>query len=240
MNKINQTSVYPGQKIAPPKPPKYLIKVDSNGKDVVTLTSELKGQGRPMQFIHQDAHSRKFTDTKVSNLQSEEKAFGPAHRYRGKVDSSNESKSNRNGSSGEKEFQKNSSQFSTTSEQSIGNRPGNMGLPRAAALRRFQPPVMADNYIGEAMMSKRTAGGSILGSPLKRYVGQNHVPQHDNERASMTEPSLDTISVDSTVGPENPVVPYNANVSQCWDDEVGAVYYYNHSSGEASWLPPDS
>jgi hypothetical protein len=240
MNKINHPADYPAQKIAPPKPPKYLIKVDSNGKDVVTLTNQQKGQGHPMQFVHQDPNSRTFTNTKVSNLQSEEKVFGPAHRYRGKVDSSSESKSNRNENNGIKESQNSVSQINQASDYKVGNRPDNMGLPRAAALRRFQPPVMADNYIGEAMMSQRTAGGSILGSPMKRYVGHNHVPQHDNGRASMTDTSLDTISGDSTVGPENPVVPYNSNVSQCWDDEAGAVYYYNHTSGEASWLPPGS
>jgi hypothetical protein len=25
-------------------------------------------------------------------------------------------------------------------------------------------------------------------------------------------------------------VPYNSDVSQCWDNETGAVYYYNHTS----------
>jgi len=233
MSKINHPSDYPPQKVAPPKPPKYLIKVDSNGKDVVTLTSQQKGQGHPMQFVHQEANSRVFTNTKVSNLQSEEKVFGPAHRYRGKVDSSNESKTNRNENKGS---QNSISQYNQTAERKVGDRPDN--LPRSAALPRFQPPVMADDYVREAMMSQRTAGGSILGSPMKRYVNQNNIPQYINERP--TEFSLDTISTDSTVGPENPVVPYNSNVSQCWDDEAGAVYYYNHSSGEASWLPPGS
>ena len=27
--------------------------------------------------------------------------------------------------------------------------------------------------------------------------------------------------------------------AQCWDDEAGAVYYFNNATGEASWLPPE-
>lgn len=27
--------------------------------------------------------------------------------------------------------------------------------------------------------------------------------------------------------------------SECWDDEAGAVYYYNDNTGEATWLRPD-
>jgi hypothetical protein len=40
------------------------------------------------------------------------------------------------------------------------------------------------------------------------------------------------------VGPDNPVVQIRENWSACWDGEAGAVYYYNHISGEATWLPP--
>jgi hypothetical protein len=42
----------------------------------------------------------------------------------------------------------------------------------------------------------------------------------------------------SSVGPENPVLQLNELWSACWDDEAGAVYYYNQETGEATWLPP--
>jgi hypothetical protein len=111
--------------------------------------------------------------------------------------------------------------------------------PHAAALRKFEPPLIAADYAGELMASKRTAGGTILGTSVKRYVNEQHVPHLDEDTRSRMHPSK-VCDDTSAVGPENPVVPYNSNVSQCWDDEAGAVYYYNHSSGEASWLPPEA
>lgn len=42
----------------------------------------------------------------------------------------------------------------------------------------------------------------------------------------------------SSVGPDNPVVQLNDTWSACWDDEAGAVYYYNQVTGEATWIPP--
>ena len=44
---------------------------------------------------------------------------------------------------------------------------------------------------------------------------------------------------------ETPVVGYTYDEegevvwAQCWDDEAGAVYYFNNATGEASWLPPE-
>lgn len=31
----------------------------------------------------------------------------------------------------------------------------------------------------------------------------------------------------------------DGNWCECWDDEAGAVYYYNDNTGEATWLRPD-
>lgn len=40
------------------------------------------------------------------------------------------------------------------------------------------------------------------------------------------------------VGPSNPIKELDQTWSACWDDEAGAIYYYNKQTGEATWLPP--
>lgn len=42
----------------------------------------------------------------------------------------------------------------------------------------------------------------------------------------------------SDVGSDNPIKQLDATWAACWDDEAGAVYYYNQNTGEATWLPP--
>ena len=180
-------------------------------------------------------------------------------RYYSKVDSLNDSKQGYTGPAPYGGNRMNSSSDSKHSGAPTRNVPGAKGsgppgysgsfgspkaLPQVAALRRFEPPVIAQDYAGGLMVSKRSAGGQILGSSQKRFVQEQHVPQWDDnqryDQAAAMNQSTGDISAECVVGPENPVVPYNANVSQCWDDEAGAVYYYNHSSGEASWLPPEA
>lgn len=40
------------------------------------------------------------------------------------------------------------------------------------------------------------------------------------------------------VGPNKPIKQLDDTWAACWDDEAGAVYYYNQHTGEATWLPP--
>jgi hypothetical protein len=41
------------------------------------------------------------------------------------------------------------------------------------------------------------------------------------------------------IGPDNPAMDLNETWSAYWDDAAGAVYYYNHQTGEATWIPPE-
>ena len=41
------------------------------------------------------------------------------------------------------------------------------------------------------------------------------------------------------IGPDNPTKELSDTWTACWDNEAGAVYYYNHISGEATWIPPE-
>ena len=250
-----------------PKPPKYLVKVSDERAEIIKLNHGGNNNlstvsSRPTQFIQPDPLSRPLQNCRVSMLDSQEKVLGPPHRYRSKVDSSNDAKRISSGgrkspSDGDSSHSYYDSKSTDRDNNSASARhqvrpPGT--LPQAAALRKFEPPVIAADYAGGVMASKRTAGGAILGSHQKRYVDEQHVPHWDEtaryeqqqylqsqhqKPARRNSNSTGTALIENAVGPENPVVPYNANISQCWDDEAGAVYYYNHTSGEASWLPPE-
>jgi len=74
------------------------------------------------------------------------------------------------------------------------------------------------------LLNNRTADGKILGSYAKRYVDPAHVP-------APAEPA-------APLGPENPTRELSDTWTACWDNEAGAVYYYNKISGEATWIAP--
>lgn len=110
----------------------------------------------------------------------------------------------------------------------------------STALCKFQSPSIARETVGSTT-SDRSASGEI-NCPLRtQSVDERHIPQTGNLGRCGVIPKSTLSDVKcSGVGPGCPVKLYSAGVSQCWDDEAGAVYYYNHKSGEASWLPPDS
>ena len=56
----------------------------------------------------------------------------------------------------------------------------------------------------------------------------------ETESTLLAQANADTPVVGYTYDEEGEVV-----WSQCWDDEAGAVYYFNNATGEASWLPPE-
>jgi chaperonin GroEL len=64
----------------------------------------------------------------------------------------------------------------------------------------------------------------ILGNAGKRFVNEKHVPYLPPE-----EP----------LGPNNLTKVLNNIWTACWDNEAGAIYYYNNESGEATWVPPE-
>jgi len=94
-----------------------------------------------------------------------------------------------------------------------------------------------------------------LGTPDKRYVEYRHVPEGyvpppepapAEADASYYQEDSGSVQTAQTAGPETPIVPYTWDPAtgaivwaQCWDDEAGAVYYFNNATGEASWLPPE-
>ena len=82
-----------------------------------------------------------------------------------------------------------------------------------------------ETFKDKSIMSNiRAPDGSILGSETSRIMDEKHVPY---------------LAPVNPVGPDNPVVEINDTWSSCWDDQAGAIYYYNQITGEATWIPPD-
>lgn len=104
----------------------------------------------------------------------------------------------------------------------------------STALCKFQSPLIATE------MSDRTASGGINCSLKIRHVDERHIPRTNiSSHHGKLPNSSSHVSKSSVIGPDCPEKAYSVGVSQCWDDEAGAVYYYHHDSGEASWLPPE-
>ncbi len=80
-----------------------------------------------------------------------------------------------------------------------------------------------EKFSTSPLLKSRTPSGQILGSYARRYVTAQNVP---------------FLEADNPVGPDNPVKAINDVWSACWDNEAGAVYYYNQSTGEATWIQP--
>jgi hypothetical protein len=139
------------------------------------------------------------------------------------------------------------------------------GVPRLPAIPRPFVPRGRAEYAHLPMMHQRAADGKIFGGATRRYVPAEYVPYQDPGAAAAagagggydteygtyqgeTEGETEgeqqevvevVVADDEPVGPENPMKALSDTWSACWDDEAGAVYYYNQISGEATWVLPD-
>lgn len=96
-------------------------------------------------------------------------------------------------------------------------------LPPRATIPKSYPTLSAEMFTGVNLLHNRTANGKILGQAAQRFISEAHVP---------------FLPPEEPVGPDNPYVAINETWTKCWDQEAGAVYYYNNISGEATWVPP--
>lgn len=126
--------------------------------------------------------------------------------------------------------------------------------------RPFVPasPASFDDY---GKLHQRTADGRILGKDNRKFCDEAHVPYHPEPHtiSSLVASAGGTVLTTpaardrgrgqfsevkqhydvSGVNERNNVVQLDATWSACWDGEAAAVYYYNHLSGEATWIPPE-
>ena len=138
--------------------------------------------------------------------------------------------------------------------------PLNSGVPKLPAIPKPFVPKSRKDYEHLPQMHQRSADGKYLGGATRRYVPSEYVPylepqaeqsntqydhsdQYDyaltNNDQATEEYNAYQVAVDVPVGPDNPMKQLSDTWSACWDDEAGAVYYYNHVTGEATWILPD-
>jgi hypothetical protein len=97
--------------------------------------------------------------------------------------------------------------------------------PTHTTLPKVNPVLDSNDFKHvNGFLLNRTASGKILGNAARHYISSSHVPYLPPE-----EP----------VGPNNPYQQLDDIWTKCWDNEAGAVYYYNNQTGEATWIAPD-
>lgn len=97
--------------------------------------------------------------------------------------------------------------------------------PKTSTLPKPYAPLNPSDFASSSMLNNRTASGRILGTAAQRFISESHVPALP-------------VYVDEPVGPDNLYVQMNETWTKCWDNEAGAVYYYNNITGEATWIQP--
>jgi len=129
---------------------------------------------------------------------------------------------------------------------------GGPGFPKSAYTsipRPFMPLQVQKNE--RDLLHNRKADGKIMGDYRKRYVEADNIPfmRHgDAPGAAWVDPDpaaqaraqfLQVLGpAPYGVGPGQPARDLDETWSAFWDDEAGAVYYYNQTTGEATWVPP--
>ena len=106
-------------------------------------------------------------------------------------------------------------------------------VPQTARSEVSNTPV----YSSAASMTGMLEVGSFKSSRFKPS-SLKHLDLSQVAEASTQAPTS-TMSFDvSDMGPNAPIKDLDETWAACWDDEAGAVYYYNKESGEATWLAP--
>lgn len=240
----------------PPEPPKYLVQVSEDG----SKHSLVQVKGTPPEVRPQGiADPNVPIVAKEASVLPQRDYSSPSHYYPprkdyvppgAKVPSSNRKDSRRDVKSS----------FKSQDGQVVTYSSPPSALPKLPAIPRPFVPPSARSFSDGPMLHTRRADGKILGSHTRRFVEGEHVPHlapAPSHRTGGSDVSIGGISrAGSTtrglvpyersrstllagVGPDNPVVELDEVWSACWDDEAGATYYYNTSTGEATWVMPD-
>jgi hypothetical protein len=130
------------------------------------------------------------------------------------------------------------------------------------ALARPYVPAPASAFGDYPLLHNRTPDGRILGKSSPKVCDEAHVPYHPepqsissavagaggtvlrstSESRGAGRTGFGAKPVEhwdvSAVGEDTPYVQLNDTWSACWDPEARAVYFYNHETGEATWIPP--
>ena len=109
------------------------------------------------------------------------------------------------------------------------------------------PPPNRANFVNTTYSNRRDASGKILGAPKRRYIDPSLVPYTFNTgnfagtgTLSIKDPSNNLAADASNSSAESTAGSSNSPWITCFDEEVGAHYYYNELTGEATWIPPEN
>jgi len=95
--------------------------------------------------------------------------------------------------------------------------------PVAPTLPRAYPPPSKEMFADAPLLGNRAPDGRILGSYQRRYAEPDKVPYRVPERP---------------LGPDNPSKVLSAEWTAYYDESAQAVYYYNSTTLEATWIKP--
>lgn len=254
----------------PPEPPKYLMTASPDGEVGFVKIKNVPPTVRPSGFADKPLATIKTTSLPIKTFDSPPHNFNNFRsEQKRKVDSRSDTKMSpsdtsssntplkqQGGSStlrfaGSLALSKGRNSVSPTTNNVVAvTTPTNVSIPRP-----YQPLSSGDFQYNQ-MLHNRAASGTILGSAVTtRVVDSVRVPYLSQPYVNPTMVTEDQIEEDingSTsvtqssseddlpVGPDRPTKALNEIWSACWDDEAGAVYYYNHVSGEATWILPDT
>mmetsp|Transcript_9003 Transcript_9003/g.13537 ORF Transcript_9003/g.13537 Transcript_9003/m.13537 type:complete len:238 (+) Transcript_9003:124-837(+) len=230
--KIKDIPDYPGPlPRKPPAPPKYLLQANADGEGPLQLV-QVKGTApeiRPQGVTDPNLP----VTAKYSTVIPQRDYTSPPHNYPPreeyvppdckKVSTRKDSRRDVKPS------------FKAKQEASTTSAPA---LPKLPTIPRPYVPPSSQLFSDGPMLHTRTAAGKILGTGTKRFVASHHVPYLPVVNTQSSQHLAVTVA-DAPLGPNNPAKEINETWSAYWDDEAGAVYYYNKITGEATWIPPD-
>lgn len=217
MAKNNQQSIpdFPGLGISrkAPAPPKFLeVEVEGGKKELIRVAERKKVE--PVKMTKPEPSTTPLVSAQVSSSTPTKYYDGAPHQFKGKVNSGSDMKG----------IQPDMNKVKIVPPEYIGT-----------TYKQYVPPpkepTIPRPYVGNSpsefkegpLLNNRMPNGQILGSLQKRFADSEHVPQ---------------LKAEIPLGPDNKYKKLNDEWSAYYDDEAGAVYYYNEISGEATWIKP--
>lgn len=258
--------VYPGPPPRkPPEPPKYLVTTEDTEDGKKQQIKKVVGAPTRPKGVSQDPVMARVAKTTTSrDFTSPPNHFPKRIPYQVPSEMKVPSKKKPKDSSKDMKEVHRSSIVVEEQNQPYGKPlPLNSGVPKLPAIPKAFVPTSRKEYSHLPQMHQRGADGKYFGGKTRRYVPAEYVPyleqQATTEDQNNTQYYDDTgqydyavttydqtaddngyqVAIDKPVGPDNPMKQLSDTWCACWDDEAGAVYYYNHVTGEATWIMPD-
>lgn len=215
MSSKNVIPDFPGLGVSKkaPAPPKFLEVVGQSGQKELIRVAERR-LIEPVKMTRPEPSTTPLVSATISHSTPTKYYDGPPHQFKGNVNSSSDAKG---------------APPDITKAKIVP--PEYIGSTYKQYVPPPKEPTVPRPYVGHnsnefkdgPMLNNRMPNGQILGSIQKRFADNSHVPHYQAE---------------APLGPDNKYKKLNDEWSAYYDDEAGAVYYYNEISGEATWIKP--